>query len=207
MSPDDIARELIGESPSWAVEAGAQEGIAVGLTWAALIPADQDDFDQDALERANAKSMEELLEGVSDESEWGAVASYIVVRILDIEGNVTPEGREAAQAMAGLADYPVLDDEKHSEIQMLGWEYDWEEEVKNDVERGFIDVWERGGREQYEVIDELPKDWEDKVLALYSGRESETPMNDRGYHSVNRQLVVEILAELGYLQTAEGEEE
>ena len=205
MSPEDHARDLIASTPDAWISAGEREGLPLGLTYAVLIPADNDDFDQLAWERANGKVMESLLEGAGDDPEWASLDGMLVVRVLDDRGRVTAEGRAAAEAMCALADYPILDDEVHSEIQMLGFDYEWENDVKADIENGYFDVWD-GGRIQLEIIDDLPAGWEDKVAGQYSSREHESQEDDRGYHSVDRKLVAEILNELDYVVEEDDDE-
>lgn len=205
MSPDDLARELIADSPSWTITEGSREGVAVGLTWASLVPADQDDFDQDAVERANGKAMEKLLDGIED-AEWQTVGAYLAVRVLDLDGDVTPEGRAAAEAMGSLADYPVLDNHILSEVEHLGFEHDWAHEVEEAIEGGHFDVW-RPSYEQLEVIDDLPKNWQTRLFNAYRDRDTGGDYDDRGYATVDRDLVASILEENGWLVEEEDEED
>lgn len=209
MSPEDHARDLIAESSDWAVEQGAREGIPVGLTWASLIPGDRDDFDQKAWERANGKEMEAALEGAAEEAEYNTLRGTLVVRILDQDGDVTPEGIVAAELMCALADYPILDEETYREIQDLGLENDWEG-ILYEIENGRLWVWEHDRRD-VQVIDEdeLPKDWQEKVQTAYYERAqnfSEEPTDDNDYHSIDRSELAKVLYELGLLE-GEGEDE
>ena len=204
MSPEDHARELIADTDDQLVDQGRKEGVPVGLTWAALIVADREDLDQPAWERANGKVMEELIAGSHEDAEYSTIGGYLVVRVLDENGNVTPEGTAAAEAMCSLADYAILDHEEEWKIQQLGFEHDWED-VTSDIERGNLWVWEEG-RRSINVIDELPEGWQDKLADAYFEKArsfSEDPTDDRGYHTVARGVVADLVTEFGWLEEDE----
>jgi hypothetical protein len=192
---------LIAESSDYLVGEGSRQGVPVGFTWASLIIEDREDLDQLAWERANGKAMAQILEGSHEDAEYSTVAGILVVRVLDEEGNVTPEGIAAAEAMCALADYPLLDTELEHEIQQEGWEHDWED-VTSDIERGNLWVWE-DNRRSIDVIDELPEGWEKKLADAYFEKAqnfSEDPTDDRGYHKVDRGVVADLVTEFGWLE-------
>lgn len=210
MSPEDHARDLIAESPDSMVTEAASQGFPVGLTWASLIPADREDFDQKAWERANGKEMEAGLEGAAEDAEVQTIRGTLIVRVLDQDGGVTPEGIVAAELMCSLADYPILDEETYREIQDLGLEQDWES-VTYEMENGHLWVWEAGRNENIALKDEdeLPKDWQDQVSTAYYKRAqnfSEDPTDDNDYHTIDRKELGRALYELGFLDTVEDEE-
>ena len=210
MSPEDHARDLIAESPDSMVTEAASQGFPVGLTWASLIPADTEDFDQKAWERANGKEMEAGLEGAAEDADVQTIRGTLIVRVLDQDGNVTPEGKVAAELMCSLADYPILDEETYREIQDLGLEQDWES-VTYEMENGHLWVWEGGRNEDIALKDEdeLPKDWQEQVSTAYYKRAqnfSEDPTDDNDYHTIDRSELAKALYELGFLDTVEDEE-
>jgi hypothetical protein len=192
---------LIAETSDYLVDQGRRQGVPVGFTWASLIVEDREDLDQLAWERANGKAMAQLLEGSHEDAEYSTVAGLLVVRVLDEDGEVTPEGIAAAEAMCSLADYALLDSELEYEIQQEGWVADWED-VTSDIERGNLWVWE-DDRRSITVIDELPEGWKEKLDAAYFEKAqnfSEDPTDDRGYHKVKRGVVADLVTEFGWLE-------
>lgn len=211
MSPDDHAIDLLVEQRDWLIKAGQRDNVPIGLTYAALIPEDRGDLDQNALERANGASMHDLIEKAAKragrEPESTIVEGILVVRILDVDGLVTPEGRAAAEAMAALENYPVLDDEKHSEIEQEGFDQDWGQ-VTGEIEGGYLNTYPRtGGQKQLDVRDDLPEGWEDKIYEAYRTQAHEDRRDDNDYPVVDRVLVGKILEQLGYLNEDEDDDD
>lgn len=201
MRQRDLALELVAQvAPEW-VEAGRRQGVPLGFTWALLVPADQGHFDQPARERANGKAMEEILQGIED-AEYTTVEGYLAVRVLDERGQVTEAGKEAAEVMAALEDHPIIDEDTMSEIEQLGVEYEVDE-IENELENGYLWVWTGRKNVQLDLGDGPTDKQKAKLWERYSGAETETPYDDRGYGGIDRRLLAGILHDMGLVMDEE----
>jgi hypothetical protein len=199
VSPDDHARQLIADSDNWIIEQGKRDGVPVGFTWAQLIRVGDEDSNQQAVDRANGQAFEALLTewaGADEDGDhWDHVGGYLVVKILDEQGQVTEVGRKATEVMLGLATYAVISDEMFSEIAYEGVERDWEQ-IESELKGGYLNA---NGPGQLDLGDGLTDEQIGTLVHEYGQRETETRYDEQGYGTVDRELLADLVSGLGYV--------
>jgi hypothetical protein len=194
----DQAAELLHNLHRWQNERTAQgrSGEAVGLTWAPVIQAEPGEYDEPQPARvvANARSLLSALEPW-EEADVSEDQGYIIVRVIRPDGTFTEAARVAWEIWAGLADYPIVDEEMDSEVREEGFEREWEE-VVSDIERG--NIWAHTPRRSVDIIDDLPDVWKDRLWTAYDAQGPDDLEDDLGYRAVDRTALGGALDELDW---------
>jgi len=175
----------------------------VYLTWAPVVPDDVGDHEaQGPVEVANAQAALEVLsawpDDVADEEGW------VLVRVIREDGSLTEAASEALSMINAMADYPVLDEGRWSEIEDEHEQEAWaelSEEIKTGElqlrlpELGWVDL-------TIKPESELPEDWEDQLARAYvditDAGGSSYHYTDQGWRERDRAGTAMALVYLGF---------